>query len=181
VDSVGDAGNVGVSLLDDAESKHGEVHADNAAADTLPLALTSAARAVAGVALSKEKAHTSWVHNTLLHREALLVVAAGDAEDVALKLVADAVARDLLAHTAVHEDAQLAVILDLDQLLRAIVGVGNVELHLDGGSRWACCCNVSSLSKVNSPTKLKLRFACGRAKPRTRCEQFIRSGARAMR
>jgi hypothetical protein len=29
-------------------------------------------------------------------------------------------------------------------------------------SRWAGCCNVSRLSKVNSLAKLKLRLACGR-------------------
>jgi hypothetical protein len=73
------------------------------------------------------------VHDTLLHRETLLVVASGDLEDVALELVADAVARDFVTHAAVHEDAELALIFDLDQLLGAIVGVGDVELHLDCG------------------------------------------------
>lgn len=142
MDGVGDAGDVGVALLDDAEGEHGEVHADDAAADTLPLALAGAAGAVAAVAVGEEQAHTRRVHDALLHREALLVVAARDAEDVALELVADAVAGDLVAHTAVHEDAELALVFDLDQLLGAIVGVRDVELHLVGG-----CCNVSSLRK----------------------------------
>jgi hypothetical protein len=139
VDNVGKTGNVSVALLDDAQSKDGEVHADDATADRLPLALSGAAGAVAGVALTEKKAHTGWVHNTLLHRETLLVVAAGDAEDVALELVADRVSRNLLSHATLHEDAELALIFDLDQLLGAIVGVGNVELHLDGGVRWTCC------------------------------------------
>ena len=46
--------------------------------DGLALALTSAAGAVAGVAVGEEQAHTGRVHDTLLHGEALLVVAAGD-------------------------------------------------------------------------------------------------------
>jgi len=61
----------------------------------------------------------------------LLVVAAGDFEDVAFELVANTVARDLLAHLLVHEDAELPLIVNLDQLLRAIRWVGDVELHLD--------------------------------------------------
>ena len=71
------------------------------------------------------------MHDTLLHRKALLVVAAGDSEDVALELVAHAVAGNFLAHTTVHEDPQLAVIVHLNQLLRAICGVRDVQLHLD--------------------------------------------------
>lgn len=133
MDDVGDTGDVGIALLDDAEGKDGEVHADDAATDTLPLALAGAAGAVAGVAIGEEEAHTGRVHDTLLHWEALLVVSAGDSEDVALELVADAVTGDLLAHTAVHEDAELALVFNLNQLLRAIVGVRDVELHLDGG------------------------------------------------
>lgn len=150
MDNVGDAGDVGVALLDDAESQDGEVRADNAAADTLPLALTSTTGTVAGVALAEEEAHTGRMHNTLLHREALIVVAAGDAEDVALELVANAVAQNLLTHATVHEDVQLAVVLDLDQLLRAIVGVRNVELHLDGVSRCAGAATLVDCRSVES-------------------------------
>ena len=50
VDGIGEAGDVALALLDDAESEDRQVHADNAAADGLPLALTSAAGAVARVA-----------------------------------------------------------------------------------------------------------------------------------
>lgn len=132
MDGVGKTGDVGLALLDDGESKDGEVHGDDAAADGLPLALTSAARAVARVAVGEQEADTGGVHDTLLHRETLLVVAAGDPEDVALELVANAVAGNLLTHAAVHEDAELALIVDLNQLLRAVGRVGNVELHLDG-------------------------------------------------
>lgn len=72
------------------------------------------------------------MHHTLLHGEALLVVSTSYAEDVSLELVADTVARHLLTHAAVHEDAQLAVIVDFDQLLRPIGREGDVELHFDG-------------------------------------------------
>lgn len=164
--NVGEAGDVVVTLLDDAESEDREVHADDASADRLPLALTSATGAVAGVASGEEKADTGRVHNTLLHREALLVVAAGDPEDVALELIADAVARNLLSHAALHEDAELALVFNLDQLLGAIVGVRDVELHLDGGVEMTvCCCSLVDCrgSELEMPVLISFSLACVRA------------------
>ena len=99
VNDVGDAGDVGVALLDDAEGQHRQVHGDDAAADRLALALAGAAGSVAGVALGEQQAHTGWVHHTLLHGKTLLVVATGDAEDVALELITNAVTWDLGAHS----------------------------------------------------------------------------------
>lgn len=99
MDSVGDAWDVGLALLDDGESKDGKVHGDDATADGLALALTGAAGAVARVSLGEEKADTGWVHNTLLHGETLLVVSSGDLEDVALELVSDGVTGNLSPHT----------------------------------------------------------------------------------
>ena len=72
------------------------------------------------------------MHDSLLHREALLVVTTCDAENVALEFVADAVARDFGAHAAFHKDAEFALIFDFDKLLRAVGWVGDVQLHLDG-------------------------------------------------
>ncbi len=123
------ARDVGVALLHDAERQHAEVHADDTAAHALALALAAAARAVARVAVAQQQAHARRVQHALLHGEALLVVAARDAEDVALELVADAVAGHLGAHAAVHEHAQLALIVNVDKLLRAVGRVGDVELH----------------------------------------------------
>jgi len=131
---ISETGNVVVALLDDAEGEDREIHSDDAATNGLPLALTSTAGTVAAVALGEEQRHTGRVHDTLLHGEALLVVASGDPEDVSLELIADAVAGNFLAHTAVHEDAELALIIDLDQLLCAIGGEGDVQLHLAGSA-----------------------------------------------
>jgi hypothetical protein len=74
------------------------------------------------------------MHDTLLHWEALLVVAACDAKDVALPLIADAVPWHLLTHAAVHEDAEFALIFHLDHFLRPVGRVGDVQLHPDGGA-----------------------------------------------
>lgn len=98
MNDVGQAGDVGITLLDDAESQDGQVHADDAATDRLALALTGTAGAVAGVAVRQQETDTAGVHDTLLHGETLLVVSTGDAEDVALELVTDGVTRDLGAH-----------------------------------------------------------------------------------
>ena len=104
MDDVGKAGDVGITLLHDGEGEDGKVLLDDAATDGLPLALTGAARAVAGVALSKEETDTRRVHDTLLHGETLLVISAGDAEDIALPLVTKGVGGDLLRDLLVVED-----------------------------------------------------------------------------
>ncbi len=136
MDRVGQARDLPVAELDDAEREDGEVRADDAAADALPLALAGAPRAVARVAGGEQQAHARRVHDALLHREALLVVAARDAQHVALELVAEAVRGDLLAHPPVHEDAQLAVLVHVEHLLRAVRRVRDVELHRAGGGVW---------------------------------------------
>lgn len=40
---------------------------------------------------------------------------------------------DFGAHALLHERTELALIVDLDDFLRPIGRVGDVELHLDGG------------------------------------------------
>jgi len=99
VHDVGDAGDIVVALLDDRERKDGQVHGHDAATDGFALALTGAAGSVAGVAVGEQQADSSGVHDSLLHGETLLVVAAGNLEDVALEFVANAVARYLCAHS----------------------------------------------------------------------------------
>lgn len=130
LDDVGQAGDIGITLLDDGESEDGQVHGDDAATDGLSLALTGSAGAVAGVAVGEQEADTAGVHDTLLHGETLLVVSTSDAEDVALELVADRVTGDLSAHALLHEDGELTLILNVDELLAAIGRVRDVQLHL---------------------------------------------------
>jgi hypothetical protein len=90
------------------------------------------------VALGEQETDTGWVHDSLLHWETLLVVAAGDSEDVALEFISNAITWDLCAHSVgiisisslcpsssprvplVHEDTQLLLIFNLDQLLAAV-------------------------------------------------------------
>jgi hypothetical protein len=99
VDNIGQTWDIGFALLDDGESKDRKVHGDDAATDRFALALTSSARSITGVAVGKEKSNTSGMHDALLHGETLLVVAAGDLEDVALEFVTNAVARNLCTHS----------------------------------------------------------------------------------
>ena len=104
---VGEAGNLAIALLDDGHREDGEVAVDDAAANRLSLALTGAALTVAGVALAEEEADTAVGEDTLLHGEALLVVATGDPEDVALPLVAEGGGVHLHAHTLLIEGTNL--------------------------------------------------------------------------
>lgn len=81
---------------------------------------------------AEQQSDAGGMHDALLHGEPLLVVASGDAEDVAFEFGADGVAGDFLAHAAVHEDAEAALIFNFDELLSAVGRVGDVELHLGG-------------------------------------------------
>ena len=140
VDDIGDTRDVLVALLDNAESQNGEIHSDDATTNRFTLALTGAAGSVAGVAFGEEETDTGWMHDSLLHWETLLVVATGDLEDVAFEFIANGITRDFSAHSVemgirwamievdwadgsiplVHEDTQLSLIFDLDELLAAI-------------------------------------------------------------
>ncbi len=140
-----------LALLDNRQRQHRQIHAHNAAPHALALPLARPTRTVAAVAVTQQQPHTRGVHDALLHGEPLLVVAARDLEDVAFEFGAQVVAGDLLAHAAVHEHAEFALIFDFDQLLRAVGGVGDVELHLDGGGNvkmWVSCleCEVVDLA-----------------------------------
>ena len=121
-----------ITLLDDTERQYCEIHAHDAAAHRLALALARPSWPIARMACRQEQTHTCCVHDSLLHGEALLVVAARDAEDVAFEFVADAVARDFLTHAAVHEDAEFAFIFNFDQFLGTVGWKGDIELHYVG-------------------------------------------------
>ena len=135
------AWNLLLPLLDHTQRQHRQVHRNDATPHALPLPLPGPSRPIAAVSRAQQEADARGVHDALLHGEALLVVAAGDFEDVAFELGGDAVAGDLLAHALVHEAAEFAVVFDFDEFLGAVGGVGDVELHLDGfggvgTSRW---------------------------------------------
>jgi hypothetical protein len=58
VDDIGQTRDLGFALLDDAEGEDGQVQSSDGTANTLTLALTSAAGSVAAVAVAKEQLDT---------------------------------------------------------------------------------------------------------------------------
>ncbi len=64
-------------------------------------------RQVCSLTLLEEEAHTAGVHNSLNHGETLLVISAGDAEDVALELLTEGGAINLCGHTLLKEVAAM--------------------------------------------------------------------------
>lgn len=89
--TVGQTGNVLVSLFHNDQRERRNVGSNNAAADRLPLPLSGTTGAVARVALGEEQPHTLSREHALLHRETLLVVSSHDFEDVALVFVAKSI------------------------------------------------------------------------------------------
>ena len=108
--AVGQAGDLSLAFLDDGHGENGQVSVNDASADGFTLALTGTALAVAGVALAEKKADTAGSENSLLHGESLLVVASGDAEDVALPFVAQGGGINLHAHTLLVEGTDLELL-----------------------------------------------------------------------
>ncbi len=111
VDNVGETRDVAIALFDNGQSQNRQILSDDAATDRLALAFTGSARSIAGVAFRQEESDTGRKHleqnksqqnflgefllalsargecrystyNALLHGKALLVIAAGDAEDL---------------------------------------------------------------------------------------------------
>ena len=149
-----------LALLHDHQVQHADVRTHDAAAHRLSLALSLpftqkhqryvTTRSVARHAVRQQQAHTVVAQHTLLHRETLLVVSSSDAshshphaqtlpEDVALELVAEAVALHFLGDSLVHERTatpsrpiprvlQLVLIIDVERLLRTQSGIANIKL-----------------------------------------------------
>merc|ERR1711934_310931 len=114
---VGQSRDLSLSLLDDGHGEDGEVAVDDASADGLPLALSILARAVASGSLLQQQPHPAVGQDTLLHGEALLVVASSDSENVSLELITKGIGLDLLAHPLLIEGTHLQLIGNLDELL----------------------------------------------------------------
>lgn len=127
--SVGESGNLIVTLLDDDKRENGNIGTDDAATNGFALALTGAAGTVARVTVGEEEADTVGEENTLLHRETLFVVATSDTENIAFPLITERISCDLLSNSLVVEDTVFSLIIIIDGFLFPSCGVGNVELH----------------------------------------------------
>ena len=101
---VGQLGDVGLALDDDDEMQDLDVGADDAAADGFLLLVALSSDVEAFVALSHEESDSFVSEDALDHGEALMVLPARDLEDVALELVSDEIAFDLIAHLLVVEE-----------------------------------------------------------------------------
>jgi hypothetical protein len=132
---VREAGNGVVAHLNNGQVEHGNVMGDDAASDGLAFALAGPTLAVALVALVHEEADAVVAEDALTHGEALLVVAARDAEDVAGELLAEHGAVDFLGHAALVQVLEALFVVDFDDLLEA--GGGHCDVDLCGeGSEW---------------------------------------------
>ena len=154
------SGDLLLALLHDHQVQHADIRTHDAPTHRLSLALALpftathqhyvTTRSVARHAVRQQQAHTVVAQHTLLHRETLLVVSSSDAshsqphdqtlpEDVALELVAQAIALHFLGDSLVHESTatpsrpirrvlQLVLIIDVERLLRTQSGIANIKL-----------------------------------------------------
>ena len=101
--AVGQTRNFLITLLDDGQVQDRHVSLHDAATHSLALALALAANPVAAVALDHQELDTMVYHDTLLHREALLIVTTGNLENVPLVLISKRSAIDLVRNALVVE------------------------------------------------------------------------------
>ena len=127
--AVGEALDVLLALLHDDEVHDGEVVVHDAPAHALALPHPVAALTVARHAVLHEDAHALVLHHTLHHRETLLVGPPGDLEDVPGVLVSEQVTLELRGDLLVEQPLHRLVVLKLEGLLRATLGLRNVQLH----------------------------------------------------
>jgi hypothetical protein len=92
-------------LFDDDEGENGDIGSDDASAHGLALTLARAASAITRVGIVKEKTDAVGEENALFHWEALLVVSAGDTEDVSLPFVAERIGLNFLRNAFVKKNA----------------------------------------------------------------------------
>jgi len=129
---ISDTLEVGVTLLDDSEEDGSKIGTADAATDGLSLALTNTAGNVTSATLLVEDAGSTVDKNTLLHLETLLVVTAGNSEDVALELVAHDLTIDLLTHSPVVEGTDVLFIVNFKLFLATSGRIANVKLERNG-------------------------------------------------
>lgn len=125
---VGETGDGTVPDLDDGEVEHGNVVGHDASPNGLAFAFPGASLAVALVPLVHEQPDAVIAEDALSHGEALLVVAARDAHDVARELLAQDGSVDFLGHAALVQVLEALLVVDFDDLLEARGGDGDVDL-----------------------------------------------------
>jgi hypothetical protein len=95
-DSIGEIRELIVTLLDDDKRENRNIWSDDAATNGFATPLAFAPLTVARVAIGKEEADTVGDENALFHRKPLLIIAAGDAEDISLELVTNSLSWNFL-------------------------------------------------------------------------------------
>jgi len=119
---------IGITLLDDDEVHDGEIVSNDATTDRLSLSHTSTTFSVAGHTPLEKESNTAVLENTLLHREALLVVSTSDLHDVSLEFVTERIGWDFSSHSLLPERHKLMLIFDFEGLLETKLRVGDVNL-----------------------------------------------------
>jgi len=111
--SVGKGGDLGITLFDDDEGKHGDVGSNDTATNRFAPTLASAASSVTGVTVGKKESNTVGQENTLLHRKTLLVVTTSDAENVSLPFVSERVSWNFLSDFLVEKYTVSLLVVDV--------------------------------------------------------------------
>ena len=125
---ISNAGDFGLSLLNNNNVDDGHLGGDDASTDGLSAAISLAAVGVVTVGSVQKKADAVGSQDSLLHGETLLIESSSDTEDVSLVLVSQEVSRDILTDALIVEGAVSALLIDFEHLGGTSGGVGDVDL-----------------------------------------------------
>jgi hypothetical protein len=90
--------NEGITLLNDSESKSGNIGANDAASDRLLLSFTRSSGSVGGVSSRHKESGSALEKDTLFHCEAVLIVSSSDFKDISFPAFAKDISVDFLSY-----------------------------------------------------------------------------------
>ena len=127
---VGQAGDFGLALGDDGAVDGSDVSIDDASSNTSSLSLALSAGSETAGSRGDEESGSGLPQDTVLHREAVLVGAAGDSQNVSLvTLTQDLFCFELAADFEVDDVSPLVLVINLVGFVQTVISEGDYELH----------------------------------------------------
>jgi len=127
---VSEAGDLLLTLLHDDAVEHGKIVGNDATTNSATTTDTiTTTTTIADNAGLKEKTNTVVDEHTLLHGETVLIVTTSDTENVALELITKRRGINLITDAELHEDTELLLVIDIENLLTTGCWASDVDLH----------------------------------------------------
>ena len=126
--SIGQAGNLLLSLFDESYFQTFNIRTNNTSSDRFSFSFSGSFSSVAFSSWSEQKFDSGVGEDTLLHGESVSVKATSDFEDVTLEFVSQWIGLNLLSHSFLKEYSALIIIVNVDRFSSSVNRVWDWEL-----------------------------------------------------